>query len=490
MKKNDWILAITVAAYSYLFYQQTAGINFLLFNLLLVTILLINDKTRIKSVYWMLAACGSLLSAIGISYYGNGLAVTANLISLSMLSALSYNTQTSVIAALLFSSYSYASSIVQMIMDWQSRMQKEQPTFQKKGRLIVIPLLITVLFFFMYRSSNALFNDFIEGLNLDFISMKWILFTLGGLVLAYGFFYHHPIEAISNWERNTTNDIDPLNTESIRLFGKNISVTDGEFSGKWLFLLLNLLLLSVNILDIRFLLDRTLPKGVTYSAFVHQGTGMLITSIICAVLIILFYFRGALNFSEKNKTIKLLAYFWIAQNVFMILSTAFRNNIYVNEYGLTYKRIGVYVYLLLSLIGLVTTAIKIRSHKTNMYLFRINGWLFYSVLQFSMFINWDRIITDYNIHNAKQLQVDYLLELSYSNLSQLFMIEEQEFKRDKSVTYPYTEFERRRNAKKNYFLENKENLDWRSWYLESNIIHDELKTLTPSMAVMKQNNNH
>lgn len=490
MKRNDWILTVTVAAYSYLFYQQTAGINFLLFNLLVITMLLINDKTRIRNGFWIFAACGSLLSAIGISYYGNGLAVTANLISLSILSALSYNTGTSVIAALLFSCYSYASSVVQMIMDWQSRMLKEQSASHRKWSLILIPLLITVLFFFMYRSSNALFNEFIEGLNLDFISLKWMLFTLGGLVLTYGFFYHHPIEAIASWERNTGNEINRSNTETITLFGRQISVADGEFSGKWLFLLLNLLLLSVNILDIRFMFDQTLPKGVTYSEFVHQGTGMLITSIICAILIILFYFRGAMNFSEKSKTIKLLAYLWIVQNAFLIASTAFRNNMYVAEYGLTYKRIGVYVYLLLSLIGLVTTVLKLLNHKTNMYLFRINGWLFYSVLVFSAFINWDRIITNYNIHNAKQLQVDYLLNLSYSNLTQLFSMEEQEFKRDKSITYSFAEFERKRNAKKNYFLENKENLDWRSWYLESSIIDNELKTLTPSMAVIKQNSNH
>ena len=492
MKRNDWVLIITVAAYSYLFYQQTAGINFLLFNFVLLSALLLKDKTRIKNATWMLAACGSLLSAIGISYYGNGLAVTANIISLSMLSALSFNSQTSVIASLLFSCYSYASSLVQMFMDWQSRVVKEQTPSHSKWKLVIIPLLITSLFFFMYRSSNALFDDFIDRLNIDFISWRWIVFTFGGLILCYGFFYHHPIEAIANWERNSGDEIDPLNTKTITLFGKEISISDEEFSGKMLFLLLNLLLLSVNLLDIRFLfIDHTLPKGVTYSQFVHQGTGMLIISILTAITIILFYFRGALNFSEKSKTIKLLACIWIVQNAFMIISTAFRNNMYVAEYGLTYKRIGVYIYLLLSLIGLITTAIKILNHKTNMYLFRINGWLFYSVLLLSVFINWDRFITDYNIHKAKQVQIDYVLQLSYSNLPQLFSIQEEEFEKDRSITYSFKEFERRRNAKRLYFLEHKEQLNWKSWYLECKKVDEELQALpSASMALTDPITNH
>ena len=39
MKKNDWILIASVAAYSYLFYQQNLGINFLVFTISLIVLL-------------------------------------------------------------------------------------------------------------------------------------------------------------------------------------------------------------------------------------------------------------------------------------------------------------------------------------------------------------------------------------------------------------------------------------------------------------------
>ena len=39
MKKNDVILLVAVAAYSFLFFEQIAGINFLLFNILMIGLL-------------------------------------------------------------------------------------------------------------------------------------------------------------------------------------------------------------------------------------------------------------------------------------------------------------------------------------------------------------------------------------------------------------------------------------------------------------------
>jgi len=484
MKKNDWILIATLALYSFLFYKESAGINFVIFNLVLISALLIRDNQLLKSKAWLLTASASMLSALCVGYYGNGLSITANVISLSVLSALSYRTGTSVIVSLLFSLYSYASAIVFMFLDWRQRIvNKQRNSPIRKWSLIILPILITLIFFFMYKSSNALFNDFTKNINLDFISGDWILSTLGGFILLYGFFYHQKIKSISTLDENASNEIDAFHSKTITLFGKEISISDEEFSGKLLFLLLNLLLFVVNILDIQFMfIDNKLPKGVTYSEFVHQGTGMLITSIVLAIAIILFYFRGGLNFSDRNKAIKTLAYIWIIQNAFMILSTMFRNNMYVTEYGLTYKRIGVYVYLLLTLIGLITTFIKIKRIKSTAYLFRINGWIFYTVLVCSAVINWDRFIADFNIHKAKQVQVDYLLDLSYTVLPQLYSyhnngFEQTDMTEGKVTSASMLDFDRQRDWRLYLFMEQYDQLGWKSWYYDKKETFDRLQYL-------------
>lgn len=490
MKKNDWILIGTVAAYSFLFYKQSAGINFTLFTLVLIIALLIKDRRLIKQTPWKVAAIASLLSSLCIGYYGTGLAVIANIFSLSLLSALSYSSTTSILVSLLFACYSYASSLVMMVVDWQSRKRKQQTESKIKWQLILVPLVITLIFFLMYRASNALFDNFAKNLNLDFISWHWIFFTIGGLILLYGFFYHQPIEPLADIDKNASNTINPNNQKEFKWFGKTIPLNDEEFSGKLLFILLNVLLLIVNGLDVQFMfISKQLPEGITYSQFVHQGTGMLITSIIIAIAIILFYFRGALNFSEKSKFIKSLAYLWIIQNAFMILSIAFRNNMYVVEYGLTYKRIGVYVYLLLTFIGLITTAIKILKHKSTFFLFRTNGWIFFGILIIAPFVNWDRLITDFNIHNAKKTQAEYLLQLSYSSLPKLYACEEAIIpeKNGKNVKENEEWFKASRDKQLYTFLQSGKSLSWKSWYMDHEKIHEELKALNANQKITKLN---
>ena len=485
MKKNDWILLATVVIYSFLFYKQSAGINFTLFTMMLIVALLIKDKQRIKQTSWKLAAAGSLLSSLCIGYYGTGLAVTANIISLSLLSAVSYSPATSVVISLLFSFYSYASALVMMVVDWQARRLKTQSRASIKWRLIIGPVLITLVFFLMYRTSNALFNNFAKNINLDFISWHWILFTIGGLLLTYGFFYHQQIEPIAEKDRNAPNEINPINAREFNWFGKTIPIRDEEFSGRLLFILLNALLLIVNALDVQFMfINKQLPDGITYSEFVHQGAGMLIISILIAIAIILFYFRGALNFSEKSKFIKTLAYLWIIQNAFMLLSTAFRNNMYVLEYGLTYKRIGVYIYLFLTLIGLVTTAIKILKHKSNAFLFRINGWIFYGILIITTFVNWDRLIIDFNVYKAKQTQRDYLLNLSYTILPKLYAYETVLTPENKD---PYRSFEEVRDKQLYFFLKANKELSWKSWTMDNQRIYGELRALDANRRIKKLN---
>jgi hypothetical protein len=504
MKKNDWIILVTCLLYSFLFYKQAPGINFLLFTTLLITGLLLKDKLLLKSHSWKLAAAGSLLSALCIAYYGNTLAVITNIVSLSILSALSYRASTSVVAALLFSAYSYSSAAVFMVLEWNARkrakMDLHSNSSGRKWILILIPLLITIVFFFLYRASNPLFNNFTKNINLDFISWNWITFTLGGLILLYGFFFHQKLISLSELDEHALNDLHPAPLQPITLFGKEISITDEEFSGMLLFILLNTLLLVVNVLDGNFIFnDRSLPEGVTYSQFVHQNTDMLIASILIAIAIILFYFRGAINFSARNKTIKLLAYAWVVQNAFILLSTVFKNNMYVLEYGLTYKRIGVYVYLTLTFIGLATTFIKIMNKKTNTYLFRVNGWLFYGFLILATFVNWDGLITEFNFRKAKHVEPDYLLNLSNVPLPALYKFQYDSINKQNngvSKKLPDTAniwisatgyFDRSRDKELYDFLTRRNELNWKSWNYSSEKIYSELLVLNKEEKIERLN---
>lgn len=178
---------------------------------------------------------------------------------------------------------------------------------------------------------------------------------------------------------------------------------------------LNGILLIVNVLDVYAVwLGQRLDSPQELSAFVHQGTAWLILSILLAGLVLLWIFRGNLNFFPANRWLTGLAYFWLAQNACLALSVGLRNAHYTHLYGLTYLRIGLFFFLLLVLLGLWSLARKVAFRQT------VYGWLSsytrWVLIAFAMLasFSWDTLLTRYNVQAIRQehLDVAHLFDLA------------------------------------------------------------------------------
>ncbi len=493
MKKNDWAIIISVLLYGTLFYDQTAGINFLLFNLLLVGLLIYRKMDLIKSKVWLSVAIGAIASSFFIFMYGSALAIWANLFSLFILSALSINPKTSFLTSIFLTICSTGSSCVFMFINWANRKSKQivgvyHRPFYVKLFLFIIPFLIAILFFFFYQTSNPLFYNFTKNINLDFISIGWIFFTLGGLLLLYGFFHNKILPGFYELDSRVSLNLSPEIASRKNFFNSLMRIDNENLSGIILFVMLNCLLFILNVLDINyFLFNGKLPEGTNHKGFVHEGIGTLIMSIVVAICIILFYFRGELNYYKQNKWLRIMALLWIVQNAFMIFSTAYRNNLYIEESGISYKKIGVYVYLILAFIGLATTLIKVLKFKTNWYLFRMNAAAYYYFLVFACFFNWDIIITNFNIkkytEEHKKLEKYLLLDLSFKNLPQLLTLPDSAANSDDSEARDYYNFSRGTYyydyktglASKLYnFMDEYQKMEWQSYCSEKTRTYNDI----------------
>jgi hypothetical protein len=155
-------------------------------------------------------------------------------------------------------------------------------------------------------------------------------------------------------------------------------------------------------------------NDINLSEYVHEGTGLLIFSILLAMVLLLFFFRGNLNFYKQNKWLRLGSYAWLFQNAVLVVSVLLRDYYYIDHYGLAYKRIGVLIFLAMVLAGLVTIFIKIQQRKTAYYLLRVNAWIAIVILVVSSCIHWDETIARYNLarKNTITLDVKFLLTLS------------------------------------------------------------------------------
>jgi len=424
MKKNDYLLITATAAYSYLFFEQNAGINFLIFNIVLICIFLLRNKELLNQKKWLWSASLAVVSSVCIFFHSSALSIIANCFSLLLLSAFSLKAKTSAIFSFLFSLFSLIASFVYVIVDGIQRSHQkpgEEPAPKKGYKFIAVSsvLILCVLFFTIYKSANPLFAENTKWINLDFISLGWIFFTLGGFFLVYALFYHKTIPVIENWENNLSvsgkdnisDDVKRLETE--------------RFSGMILFVFLNLMLLVLNAGDITSIwFNGALPAGITHSDFVHSGVGMIILSIIIATVLIMFLYRKNFSYIKYSPALKMLVLLWVIQNLLMLFSTAWRNQIYIHTFSFTYKRIGVYVWISLAAIGIIIAWLKIMKERSNWFLIRTNFAVWFSVLVISSTVNWDVIITRYNINNKPLSRVDfyYLFSLSDANIPELIEV--------------------------------------------------------------------
>jgi hypothetical protein len=421
MNRKNLILLALLFVFEVLFYQQKPGVNMLIFNTLLLIGSLLYKPELKSNLKWLLMAISLLISSACVAYYGDALSCITAFITIAVIASLHFESKSSVGVALAGTMLSYICSPFYFIQDVINQVNTWQETKDKYGLtkigLALLATVIVLVFFFIYRSSNVMFYSFTQNINLDFISLSWILFTINGLLLIFTFFNYRPFNFFKRYidEPNQILISNELNNKTNKDFALNPTLE--LFTGRFLLILLNILLLIVNTLDFNYFIKGQLPSGVSYSEYVHQGVGLLIFSIIIAISIILFLFRGELNFYKQSKFLRVLAYIWIFQNILIAISILLRNNMYINALGLTEKRIGVYVYLLLCIIGLVITILKLKNKYSNAYFIRLTSWIFYAILLLSCPINWDNIITKHNLQRTDIAEnIDYLNSLSDSNL--------------------------------------------------------------------------
>lgn len=479
MKRKNIFILISLFAYCLLFYKQSAGINVFLFSILMIVGLLAFDKTLIKNGKWVLVAIGVMVTSVSAFLYGSTLACIGNVVSLLLLANLSAEKESSLFFSFIQSAFSYiispfikiAASITLLIENEELEKQGRK-SFFSVGNLLKfsIPSVILLFFFFVYRNSNPVFANFVDSFHIG-ISWNFISFLLFGFFLIYIFFNQYKQGCLIEADKSRGNLLSGINPSEKTLF----RMIDTEFSSAILtFSLLNGLLLIVNLLDIKFILfdDKNIHD---YSKYIHQGVNSSIFSVLIAILVTLGFFRGNLNFYAKNKSLKLVALVWIAQNIILLLTCVHKNYSYIYEFGLTQKRIGVYVYLLVTFIGLLLTWIKITRLKSNMYLVRTNTWSLFVILVVSSLFNWNRIILDHNTTYKSTIEREYYLEF-LPEISLPFLLNKWEKLPIDRHSYPGDRvFEKQLKKQVKKFIQRYETKDWQSWNLEDDRIYREIQ---------------
>lgn len=409
---------VSAFAFSLLFYSKSFGLNLFLISILVVTLMATMAKERNTS--WVYS-CTYIATAIFVFLNPTNFTIFVHFMAFLVFVGKSISKKTSLYIA-------WAIGLINLIIasaaNYTNYQQKEEEkknisakTMNRiKGGLAALVLLL--IFGFLYKNANPVFGNLFEQINLDFVSVPWLFCTLLGYII----FLHvlKPFDATELVEFDLAQPNELEKPKEITLIGNKKKLESEHTLGSMVFLALNLLLVLFLVTDVIYLFQESDISNSAYSESVHQGVYALMFSIVCAIALILYFFRGNLNFFEGNKRIKTLTYVWIALNVSLVAITCYKNYAYVEALGLTYKRIGVFVYLILTLTGLVTAYIKVSEIKNFTYLVRTNIATLFAFLVISAIIPWNKTITWYNLNKIENPDMGYLIELGDNTSPQLF----------------------------------------------------------------------
>lgn len=476
------LFVVLFIAFCDLFWAEALGLNLTLFTLLAAGTLLTFSPRILKSATGLTVLSGTILSALLVWFVGSDAARFASIASLVVLTGLAMVPEIKTIPA----------SLGQGLMNYlllpltiiQAREKREKVADKKyRGslaylRVSAIPIIAAVIFFLLYRIANPKFdaysNSFFASLADGWmglfgeISLPKVLFYVLGLVIAGGILLRVPLDDFLKWESKSTLKMH-RRRKMHRRFGM-VDLNKELRAGILLLVLVNLLAAMVNVIDISWIWFGFRPDpDFDMSQFVHEGTYVLIFSILLSMAILFWFFRGNLNFYKMNPLLKKLALLWVVQNTLLALSVAIRNFHFMHYHGLAYLRIGVYFFLILTFFGLAMLFVKILRKKTFFFMFTRTAMAAYAMMIGLAVINWDGVIARHNIRHVqdKEIETGFLLSLSPKVLP--LLIEQRDvFNTEHTYHYHYpqmgflveTDYLDKSCQK---FVADYESKSWRSW---------------------------
>jgi hypothetical protein len=439
-------LVIFTLAYSLLFWHEKFGINLLIFSLGIITYLFSQYQPAFNQTAVKITLAGTVISGIMVVVFNSTISKFAHLTSFWIMIGFIHQHQLKsiqhIIQYVILHHLKVPALFVHEVKAAETSGKSKLPIFYY-ARITGIPLILLAIFYILFylanpkfaALSNQVWGRFFSMLGELFqhISFSRIFFTLSGLFIVTSIIYCSQPSYLNQWfNQQKDRLVRQRKIRRDRVFDSINALRNEYRAAIILIALVNLLLLVVNTIDISWIwINFTIPKGMVLKHFVHEGTYLLIASILLSIGIILYFFRNNLNFFPNNRLLKILAFIWMAQNIILSISVYLRNYHYINMHGLAYKRLGVIIFLILTIAGLVSMMIKIHQTKTSFYVVKTNLWACYTMMVVMSLINWDILIAKFNLShwNKPGIDIGFYFTLSPKTiplvLTQLDTIEAQ-----------------------------------------------------------------
>jgi hypothetical protein len=167
--------------------------------------------------------------------------------------------------------------------------------------------------------------------------------------------------------------------------------------------LFNLIFAVQNGLDVAFLWSgAALPEGMSFAEYAHRGAYPLIATALLAGLFVLVFLRPG-SATAARPAVRILVTAWVAQNLFLVASTALRTIDYVDAYSLTRLRIAALLWMALVATGLVLICWRLLANKSAGWLVNANAIALAVVLGVCSVVDLGSIAAGWNVRHAREV---------------------------------------------------------------------------------------
>jgi len=263
----------------------------------------------------------------------------------------------------------------------------------------IVPVTLGSLFLLLFTGANPLIEQWMALLEPNrlaaHIDLARCFFWLLILLLAWPFIFLRIRQRSALRQRKPTAASDSGSSLSPALLGKAAVLRS--------LIVFNALFAMQTILDGLYLWGGVaLPDGMSYASYAHRGAyPLIVTALLAAGFVIVALRPGSAT--ERSPLIRALVYLWIAQNVWLVISSILRLDLYVAVYSLTYWRVAAFVWMVLVAIGLVLILTRIVRGYSNRWLVGANLVSLALVLYGCSLANFASIIARYNVRQSFEL---------------------------------------------------------------------------------------
>lgn len=424
MKTHHYIF-LTTALFVIVFYDQNVGLNLGIIGIIysLLTFFRTPEKNRTKTFLFLFIT--SLLSSIAFAWFGDFASFLAVVSSLLLLGYRSKNRRMKILLLIPVIIVNAFTSFCRFFSfdEWLPKTNVPG-LWQKIMAFFLIPLILVSVFFGIYSLGSDHFAGLFANVEFDINFWQLLAMIVLGFFIAFNYWNYTVEKLIYKNNAVLDNDFNRKNTIQKPTYSF-LDLGAERTSGVISFITLNILLIFFIITYNYEQFYEAVKTPAQLSEETHERVNAVIMSIIMAILVIMFYFKSGFNFDPKAGLMRVLAKIWILLNAVLVISAMVKNSEYIINYGFTYKRLGVYVFLLLSFVGLVTAFIKIQRRKRNAFLFNTMTWYVYGAILICSYINWGGIITSENMKRKDFVFSYHQREISFNEKQLLQYAEER-----------------------------------------------------------------